>query len=233
MAILSDDMKRLIREQRLGFYATVSADGSPNLSPKATTFVLDDEHLFFADVRSEQTVENIRRGSPVELNVLDPGTRTGYRFKGPAAIHEPGSSRYAEGVERLRETGSPHAELVRAIVVVEVREARALAPPGPRAVPAPPPPRRPAPVPPARAAPIPAPAVDSPFREGDRIRFPDPLHGEQMTPGTFVAVAAGQPIEVKSKVGGVPSRLVESAWVKRDDGSTERVIHAWIRPDGS
>jgi hypothetical protein len=53
-----------------------------------------------------------------------------------------------------------------------------------------------------------------------------------MTRGTFVGVAAGQPIEVKSKVGGVPSRLVESAWVRRDDGSTERVIHAWIRPDG-
>src|SRR5689334_3065373 len=182
MATLTDDMKRLIREQRLGFYATVSGDGSPNLSPKATTFVLDDEHLFFADVRSEQTVENIRRGSLVEVNVLDAGTRTGYRFKGPAAIHEPGSSRYAEGVERLRETGSPHAELVRAIVVLEVREARALAPPGPRAVPAAPAPAppRPAPVPPGRAAPVPAPPVDSPFREGDRIRFPDPRNEDRM-----------------------------------------------------
>jgi hypothetical protein len=41
-------MKRVVREQRLGFYATVCADGSPNLSPKGTTYVLDDEHLFFA-----------------------------------------------------------------------------------------------------------------------------------------------------------------------------------------
>ena len=39
MAILTDDMKRLIREQRLGFYATVCEDGSPNLSPKGTTYV--------------------------------------------------------------------------------------------------------------------------------------------------------------------------------------------------
>ena len=95
MAILTDDMKRLIREQRLGFYATVCADGSPNLSPKGTTYVLDDDHLFFADVRSPQTVENIRRGSLVEVNIVDPFVRKGYRFKGPAAIHEPGSSRYA------------------------------------------------------------------------------------------------------------------------------------------
>src|SRR3954454_11472925 len=240
MAILTDDMKRLIREQRLGFYATVCEDGSPNLSPKGTTYVLDDDHLFFADVRSPQTVENIRRGSLVEVNVVDPLDRTGYRFKGPAAIHEPGSSRYAEGVERLRETGSPLADRVRAIVVVEVREARAPVPPAPRGhaaaarrgPPRPPAPRAASPAPAGPPAPPPAPTVESPFREGDRIRFPDPLRGDQMTPGTFVGVAVGQPIEVKAKVGGVPSRLVESAWIRREDGSTERVIHAWIRPDG-
>ena len=227
MTVLTDDMKRLIREQRLGFYATVSEDGSPNLSPKATTFVLDDDHLFFADVRSPRTVANIRRGSLVEVNVLDPSARTGYRFKGPATIHEPGTSRFAEGVERLRETGSPLADRVRAIVVVEVREAGALAPPADNDH------RTPARA--ARAGAItrrrgPVEPVESGFREGDRIRFPDPLKGEQMTPGTFVAVAAGEPIEVPSRVGGVPPRLVESAWVQREDGTKARVIHAWIRP---
>jgi predicted pyridoxine 5'-phosphate oxidase superfamily flavin-nucleotide-binding protein len=221
MATLTDDMKRIVREQRLGFYATVCEDGSPNLSPKGSTFVLDDDHLFFADVSSPQTVANIRRGSLVEVNVLDPAVRRGYRFKGAAAIHEAGTSRFAEGVERLRDTGSPLADRVRAIVVVEVREARPLASPveddGP------------APAPPARRAPIPAPPVESPFRAGDRIRFPDPQRNEQMTTGTFVAVAVGEPIEVPSRVGGVPSRLVEGAWVRRDDGTTERVIHGWIR----
>jgi hypothetical protein len=37
MAILTEDMKRLVREQGLGFYATLCEDGSPNLSPKGTT----------------------------------------------------------------------------------------------------------------------------------------------------------------------------------------------------
>jgi len=45
---LTADMKRLVGEQRLGFYATVCEDGSPNLSPKGTTLVLDDDHLRFA-----------------------------------------------------------------------------------------------------------------------------------------------------------------------------------------
>lgn len=58
-------MKRVVGEQRLGFFATVCEDGSPNLSPKGTTYVLDDDHLLFAEIRSPQTVANIRRGSAV------------------------------------------------------------------------------------------------------------------------------------------------------------------------
>jgi predicted pyridoxine 5'-phosphate oxidase superfamily flavin-nucleotide-binding protein len=241
MAILTEDMKRVIREQRLGFYATVCEDGSPNLSPKGTTYVLDDDHLFFADVRSPRTVANIRRGSLVEVNVVDPLVRKGYRFKGPAEIHERGTSRYAEGVERLRETGSTLAERVRAIVVVEVREAREVVSPAyddgtvgegdmirtfrERFASL----HREPPAPPAPATP-PPPSVAAMFQAGDRVRFPDPLRNEQMTDGTFVEIAVGQPIEVPSRVGGVPPRLVESAWVRRDDGTTARVIHAWVRP---
>jgi uncharacterized protein len=129
MAILTEDMKRVVREQRLGFYATVGEDGSPNLSPKGTTYVLDDDHLFFADIRSPQTVANIRRGSLVEVNVVDPFVRKGYRFKGPAVVHERGTSVCAEGLERLREAGSTLVDRVNAVVVIEVREARPLVSP--------------------------------------------------------------------------------------------------------
>lgn len=126
MAILTEDMKRLVREQGLGFYATVSEDGSPNLSPKGTTLVWDDDHLFFADIRSPQTVENIRRGSLVEINVVDPFVRKGYRFKGPAVIHEPGTDGFVEGLERLRRQRSNLVDRVKAIVVIHVRDARPL-----------------------------------------------------------------------------------------------------------
>jgi hypothetical protein len=39
MGILTDDMKRIVREQRLGYIATVCPDGTPNLLPKGTTAV--------------------------------------------------------------------------------------------------------------------------------------------------------------------------------------------------
>src|SRR3954465_11823861 len=86
MGILTDDMKRVVLEQKLGFAATVCPDGSPNLSPKGTTTVWDDDHLVFADIYSPGTVANLRQNPSVEINVVDPDVRKGYRFKGTAMI---------------------------------------------------------------------------------------------------------------------------------------------------
>ncbi len=91
MGILTDDMKRVVRQQRLGFIATVCADGTPNLSPKGTTTVCDDDHLVFADICSPGTIENLQRNPSIEINVVDPMVRKGYRFKGTAEIVDPGT----------------------------------------------------------------------------------------------------------------------------------------------
>jgi hypothetical protein len=52
MGVLTDDMKRVVEEQQLGFVATVCPDGLPNLSPKGTLAVWDDDHPIFADICS-------------------------------------------------------------------------------------------------------------------------------------------------------------------------------------
>src|SRR5687768_9772546 len=83
-------MKRVVTEQRLGFMATVCPDGTPNVSPKGTTAVWDDDHLIFADLRSPGTVRNLRTNPSIEINVVDPLVRKGYRFKGTATIHSEG-----------------------------------------------------------------------------------------------------------------------------------------------
>ena len=129
MGILSVDMQRVVRQRKLGFVATVSPDGLPNLSPKGTTDVWDDDHLWFADVCSPQTTANIRAGSWVEVNVVDPFVRKGYRFKGPAAVHEPGTAEFADGTARMRAGGSALVHRVTGVVVIEVREAAALVSP--------------------------------------------------------------------------------------------------------
>ena len=90
MGILTDDMKRVVREQRLAFVATVCPDNTPNLSPKGTIAVWDDDHLVFANIRSPQTIANLRHNPAIEINVVDPIVRKGYRFKGTAAVLEDG-----------------------------------------------------------------------------------------------------------------------------------------------
>lgn len=79
-------MKRVVTEQRLAFVATVSPDSSPNLSPKGTISVFDDEHLVFADIRSPATIRNLERNPAIEINVVDQFCRKGYRFKGTAQL---------------------------------------------------------------------------------------------------------------------------------------------------
>jgi predicted pyridoxine 5'-phosphate oxidase superfamily flavin-nucleotide-binding protein len=126
---LTADMQRVVLEQSLGFVATVTPDGRPNVSPKGTTTVLDREHLLFADVASPGTVENLASNPNVEVNVVDPIVRKGYRFKGIAAVHEPGET-FDRVLAVFRARGFTTAtERIRAFVVIEVTDAAPLVSP--------------------------------------------------------------------------------------------------------
>ena len=61
-------------------------DGTPNLSPKGTPIVWDEEHLVFLHVHSPNTVANLAANPSIEVNVVDPILRKGYRFKGTAEV---------------------------------------------------------------------------------------------------------------------------------------------------
>ena len=121
MGILTDEMKRVVREQRLAFVATVCADNTPNLSPKGTIAVMDDDHLVFANIRSPGTIANLRRNSAIEINVVDPMVRKGYRFKGTATILEAGA-RYEEVTAFFTARGVSNR--MREVVVIKVEHAQ-------------------------------------------------------------------------------------------------------------
>ena len=84
--IITREMADLVAATRLAYVASVNPDGSANLSPKGSLRVLDASHLAFANLASPNTVRNVKADSSVEINVLDPLTRRGFRFKGQA-IH--------------------------------------------------------------------------------------------------------------------------------------------------
>jgi len=123
MAILTGDMKRIVEEQRLGFVATVCPDGTPNLSPKGTTAVWDEDHLVFANIRSPGTVANLRQNPSVEVNVVDPFARKGYRFKGVASVLDSGDL-YDRALAFYRARGSRN--VIKEIVLIRVVQAQPL-----------------------------------------------------------------------------------------------------------
>jgi predicted pyridoxine 5'-phosphate oxidase superfamily flavin-nucleotide-binding protein len=69
---LTDDLKRVIREQSLGHVATICPHGTPNLSPKGTTLDWDDHTLVFADLRSPNTIRNLLQNPAVEVKRYEP-----------------------------------------------------------------------------------------------------------------------------------------------------------------
>jgi predicted pyridoxine 5'-phosphate oxidase superfamily flavin-nucleotide-binding protein len=119
-------MKRVVLEQKLGFAATVCPDGTPNLSPKGTTTVWDDEHLVFADIASPHSIRNLASNPAIEINVVDPFVRKGYRFKGTATLHA-GDDTYERALSLLAARGYNAApERIKTVALVRVERAAAL-----------------------------------------------------------------------------------------------------------
>ena len=124
--MLTPDMKRIIREQRLGFVATADPDGTPNVSPKGTFVVLDDKTIAFGEIRSPGTIRNVRANPRIEVNFVDPFVRKGYRFAGRAAVVERGDRTFDALLSQLRSTLGPR---IRAIVTITVTKALPLTSP--------------------------------------------------------------------------------------------------------
>jgi predicted pyridoxine 5'-phosphate oxidase superfamily flavin-nucleotide-binding protein len=51
---------------------------------------LDDDHLAFIDIMSPVTMRNLKNNPYIEINMVDPFLRRGYRFKGKVEIFTSG-----------------------------------------------------------------------------------------------------------------------------------------------
>jgi hypothetical protein len=121
--MLTDVIKRIIKENTIGMVATVTPDGAPAVSPKATMVILDDSHIAFSDIRSPQTARNIKANPAVELNFIDVFRRQACRVKGTAVYHAKGE----DGFNALSHHFTPWdylADRIRGYVVVEVTKAQ-------------------------------------------------------------------------------------------------------------
>jgi hypothetical protein len=117
--MITSEIKNFLNIQKLGYVATVSSDGLPNISPKGTIIAWSSEILAFADIRSPDTVKNLQNDPNVEINVIDPLLRKGYLFKGIARLINSGLQ-YDEILQYYRDNGitSP----INAIILVDISE---------------------------------------------------------------------------------------------------------------
>ena len=125
---MTPGMTQVVREQRLGFVATVNADGTPNLSPKGTFVVVNAATVAFAVIRSPGTLRNLAANPAVEVNFVDPFTRRGCRLFGTARIVRRGDA----GFDGLLPLFADHGDLVlrtRAVVLIAVTRALLLSSP--------------------------------------------------------------------------------------------------------
>jgi predicted pyridoxine 5'-phosphate oxidase superfamily flavin-nucleotide-binding protein len=82
------EAQALVAKMGLAYVATVLPDGRPNLSPKGTLKVVDDHTLAFAEMASPGTLKDLANMGYVDVNVMDPFLRKGFRFRGTAEVGE-------------------------------------------------------------------------------------------------------------------------------------------------
>ena len=91
MGKITEAHRDLIEEVGLCYVATASAAGEPNVSPKGSIAVLDDDHLVFAEIMSPHTRQNLEENPRVAVFVCKPEKFQGFQFKGTAKLSSEGA----------------------------------------------------------------------------------------------------------------------------------------------
>ena len=109
MAVINDEMIKLLEEARLWILATADRDGMPNAVPIRWTKILANDTLMLVDNYMRKSVENIAVNPKVAISVWK--DLTGYQFKGTASIEtsgvnfENGKKMVLEGNPKLNPKG--------------------------------------------------------------------------------------------------------------------------------
>jgi predicted pyridoxine 5'-phosphate oxidase superfamily flavin-nucleotide-binding protein len=124
---LTDDMKKVLADHSLGYVASIAADGSPSLSPKATFLSYGDEKIMFGEMRSPTTVKNIATNPMVEVNFVDILARRGFRCKGLAIFHARGTAAFEDClIEFAKVREASLLDMFNGIVVIDLKSASPL-----------------------------------------------------------------------------------------------------------
>ncbi|MDD5037951.1 MAG: pyridoxamine 5'-phosphate oxidase family protein [Dehalococcoidales bacterium] len=114
---LSEEARKLISEIHPAFVATANKQGRPNVAPKGSFRVLDEEHVIFVEASRMYTLANLRENPQLSAIVVDPATRRGCRIWGRAEILESGKL-----FETIATESSSKGRTVKCVIKVAVEE---------------------------------------------------------------------------------------------------------------
>ena len=114
---------------RLGFVASVTAGGRPNVSPKGTFIVLDEQTIAFGEIRSPQTLTNIQNNPELEINFVDQFTRKGVRIRGSAELVRRDTDAFNQIINGWISIWGDLAERINVIVKIPVDQVKPLTTP--------------------------------------------------------------------------------------------------------
>lgn len=87
MATLTPEMKEMIGAQ-LNFLATADKDGNPQVGPKGTMRVFDDNRLIYNEETGRHAWANLQASGKAAVASVDKAKMKGFRFEGNVEIHK-------------------------------------------------------------------------------------------------------------------------------------------------
>ena len=103
MVKIDDKIQELINTQ-LCYVATASLEGEPNVAPKKSIRVFDENTLFFAEWGGHQTFSNLENNPRVAVCVVSPDQKKAYKLVGRTTVERSGP-RFEEECQHREASG--------------------------------------------------------------------------------------------------------------------------------
>jgi len=119
MSKLTTEMRELF-EKQLAVIATASNDQIPNIGPKGSMYLVDDETIAYSEVTCEKTLRNIQENPKVAVLVVDREKAYVCQVKGTAELLTSGA--FFERVARRQEEEKKRPRRPKYVVKIRVEE---------------------------------------------------------------------------------------------------------------
>lgn len=119
MAKMLPEIVEMLKGRRTCYVATADKQGIPNIGPKGSVEVIDEETLAFAELTGKKTYANIKENPNIAVAVVNEKELKGYRLVGKAELLTEGPV-FEKITENMKRAGLPAPK---AVVQVKVEEA--------------------------------------------------------------------------------------------------------------